>query len=173
MFCDGDSLGDDEPSHRPRQLVVGLALQCSGPRPPPGGPQEGGVELSGDDAESSVLAAFQLVQSGWGQPGLPGWGSVVDNTEMKGPIDLEELMFPPAPPFGGKCGEYASPNSPRLGALDNQFKLLFSKAQIGAFFTKEQSTSLGILNCKSCSRDSIMLDACIAYIPNTPKLSST
>ncbi len=54
------------------------------------------------DAESSVLAAFQLVQSGWGQPGLPGWGSVVENTDMKVPIDLEELIFPPAPPFGGK-----------------------------------------------------------------------
>ncbi len=61
-----------------------------------------GFVLSGDDSESSVLAAFKLVQSGWGQPGLPGWGSVVENTEMKGPIDLEELVFPPAPPFGGK-----------------------------------------------------------------------
>ncbi len=55
----------------------------------PKGHKTGGFELSGDDAESSVLAAFQLVQSGWGQPGMPGWGSVVDNTEMKGPIDLE------------------------------------------------------------------------------------
>ncbi len=33
------------------------------------------------------MAAFQLVLSGWGQPELPGWGSVVDNTETKGPID--------------------------------------------------------------------------------------
>ncbi len=62
----------------------------------------------GNDSESSVLAAFQLVQSGWGQPGLPGWGSVVDNTEMKGPIDLEEFGFPPAPPFGGKRCEYST-----------------------------------------------------------------
>ncbi len=54
------------------------------------------------DAECSVLEAFQLVQSGWGQPGLPGWGSVVDDTEVKCPIDLEELIFPPTPPFGGK-----------------------------------------------------------------------
>ncbi len=46
--------------------------------------KRGGYELSADDAESSVLAAFQLVQSGWGQSGLTGWGSVVDNTEMKG-----------------------------------------------------------------------------------------
>ncbi len=68
----------------------------------PGGFKRGGFELSGDDAESSVLAAFQLVQSGWGQPELPGWGSVVDNTEVKGPIDLEDLIFPLAPPFGGK-----------------------------------------------------------------------
>ncbi len=37
---------------------------------------------------------------------MPGWGSVVDNAEMKGPIDLEELIFPTAPPFGGKSGEY-------------------------------------------------------------------
>ncbi len=65
------------------------------------GVKRGGFELSGDDSESSVLAAFQLVQSDWGQPGLAGWGSVVDNTEMKGPIDLEKLIFPPAPCFGG------------------------------------------------------------------------
>ncbi len=61
--------------------------------------RRGGFELSSDDAESSVLAAFHLVQWGWGQPGLPGWVSVVDNTEMKGPIDLEVLVFPPAPHF--------------------------------------------------------------------------
>ncbi len=59
-----------------------------------------GFELSGDDAECSVFAAFQLVPSGWGHPGLPGWGSVVDNTEAKGPVELEELVFPPATPFG-------------------------------------------------------------------------
>ncbi len=68
---------------------------------PASGLKRGGFELPGDDAESSALAAFQLVQLGWGQPGLPGWGSVVDNTEMKGEIDLDELIFPPAPPFGG------------------------------------------------------------------------
>ncbi len=51
-------------------------------------------ELSGDNPECSVLAAFQLVQSGRGQRGLPGWGSVVDNTEAKDPIDLEEFVFP-------------------------------------------------------------------------------
>ncbi len=37
-----------------------------------------GFQLSGDDAECSVLGAFQLVQSGRGQPGLRGWG-----TEMR------------------------------------------------------------------------------------------
>ncbi len=74
----------------------------------PEGLKKGGFELSGDDSESSVLAAFQLVQSSWGQPGLPGWDSVNDNTEMKGPIDLEELVFSPASPFGGKRGEYST-----------------------------------------------------------------
>ncbi len=64
--------------------------------------KKGGYELSGDDAECSVLAASQPVQSGWGQPELQGWGSVVDKTETKSPIDLEELIFPPATPFGGK-----------------------------------------------------------------------
>ncbi len=29
-------------------------------------------------------------------------GSVVDDTDVKGPINLEALAFPPAPPFGGK-----------------------------------------------------------------------
>ncbi len=48
------------------------------------GLKRGGLELVGDDAESSVLAAFPLVQSGWGQPRLPGWGSVLDITELKG-----------------------------------------------------------------------------------------
>ncbi len=36
------------------------------------------VELFGDNPECSFLTAFQLVQSGWDQLGLPGWGSVVD-----------------------------------------------------------------------------------------------
>ncbi len=102
MFCEGDSLGDDEPSRSPWQLVVGLALRWSGSLLYPVGLKRGGFELPVDDAENSVLAALQLVQSGWGQPGLPGWGSVVDNTETKGPIDIEELIFPPAPLFGGK-----------------------------------------------------------------------
>ncbi len=56
--------------------------------------------MPGDDVESFVLAAFQLVQS--------GWGSVVDDTEVKGSIDLEELIFHPAPPFGGQWGEYST-----------------------------------------------------------------
>ncbi len=51
---------------------------------------------------SGVLTAFQQVQSGWGLSGLPGWGSVGDHAEVKGPIDIEESAFPPAPPFGGK-----------------------------------------------------------------------
>ncbi len=42
MFCEGDSLGVDGPSRRPRQLVVKLALQCLGrvPRALEGGPSE-------------------------------------------------------------------------------------------------------------------------------------
>ncbi len=83
-------------------LLLGLRCNARDSRLYPEGLKRSGFELSGDDAESSALAAFQLVKSGWGQPGLPGWGSVVSNTEMKGPIDLEELIFPPAPPFGGK-----------------------------------------------------------------------
>ncbi len=66
------------------------------------GIKRGGFELSGDDAERSVLSTLQLVQLGWGQSGLPGWDSVVDSTEMKGPKNLQELIFPPAQPFGGK-----------------------------------------------------------------------
>ncbi len=80
-------------------LLLGLRCNARDSRLHPEGLKGGGFELSGDDAESSVLAAFQL---GWGQPGLPGWDSVVDNTAMKGPIDLDELIFPLAPPFGGK-----------------------------------------------------------------------
>ncbi len=83
-------------------LLLGLRCNSRDLRLYPEGINRGGFELSGDDAERSVLAAFQLVQSGWGQSGLPGWGSLVDSTEKKGPIDLEELVFPPAPPFGGK-----------------------------------------------------------------------
>ncbi len=83
-------------------FLLGLRCDARDPRLYPEGLKRGGFELSGDDVESSFLAAFQLVQSVWGHPGLPGWGSVVDNTEVKGPIDLEELAFPPAPPFRGK-----------------------------------------------------------------------
>ncbi len=88
VFCEDDPLGYDGPSRR--QIGVGLALQCSGLPP-----LSGGFERFGDHAERSILAAFHLVQSVWGKPGLPGWGSVVDNTTMKGPIVLEELIFPP------------------------------------------------------------------------------
>ncbi len=69
-------------------LLVGHGSLLLNSRLYPEGLKRGGFELSGDDSGSSVLAPFQLVQSGWGQPGLPDWGSVVDNTEMKGPIDL-------------------------------------------------------------------------------------
>ncbi len=40
-----------------------------------------------------------LFAKGWGQPVSPGWDGVVHNTDMKDPIDIEELVFPPAPPF--------------------------------------------------------------------------
>ncbi len=65
------------------RLLLGLRCNARDSCLFPEGLKRGGLELSGDDAESSVLAAFQLVQPGWGQPGLPGWGSVVDNTEIK------------------------------------------------------------------------------------------
>ncbi len=83
-------------------LLLGLRCNARDSCHFPEGLKRGGLELSGDNAESSVLAAVQLDQSGWGQPGLRGWGSVVDNTEVKGPIDLEELIPPQAPPLGGK-----------------------------------------------------------------------
>ncbi len=60
-------------------LLVGLGsllldLRCNARdfRLYPEGLKKGGFELSGDGAERSVLAAFQLVQSGWGKLGLPG-----------------------------------------------------------------------------------------------------
>ncbi len=63
-------------------LMLGLRCNARDSRLYPEGLKRGGFELSGGDAESSVLAAFQLVQSGWGQPELPDWDSVVDNTEV-------------------------------------------------------------------------------------------
>ncbi len=83
-------------------LLLGLRCDALGSRLYPEGLKRGCFELSCDYAESSVLAAFQLVQFGWGQPGLPGWGSVVNDSVVKGSIDFEELIFPPALPFGGK-----------------------------------------------------------------------
>ncbi len=60
-------------------LLLGLGCNARDSRLYPKGLKRVGFELSGDDEESSVLAAFQLVQAGWGQPGLPGGGSVVVN----------------------------------------------------------------------------------------------
>ncbi len=65
-------------------LLLNLRCNAWDFRPYPEGLKRGGFELSVDDAESPVLAPFQLVQSGWGQPGLQGWDSVVHNTEKKG-----------------------------------------------------------------------------------------
>ncbi len=48
------------------------------------GHKKGGFQLSADDADCSVLAAFQLIQSRWSQPRLPGWGNIVDNNEVNG-----------------------------------------------------------------------------------------
>ncbi len=61
-------------------LLLGLRCDAWYSRLYPEGLKRGGFELPGDAAESSVLADIQLVQSGWGQPGLPGWGSLIDNT---------------------------------------------------------------------------------------------
>ncbi len=57
-------------------LLLGLRSNARDTRLYPEGLKRGGFELSGDDAESSFLAAFQLVQSGWGQPELLSWGDV-------------------------------------------------------------------------------------------------
>ncbi len=62
-------------------------------------------ELSADNGEYSVLAPFKQVQSGCGQPALPGWGSVVENSEVKGPIDLQKLVFLLASPSVVSCVE--------------------------------------------------------------------
>ncbi len=76
-------------------LLLGLRCDARDSRVHSGGLRSC-FELSGDNPECSVLAASHIVQLGWGQPGLPGLGSVVECTEVKGPIDLEELVFPPA-----------------------------------------------------------------------------
>ncbi len=47
-------------------LLLGLLCNARDSRLYPEGLKSGGFELSGDDAESSVLTAFQLVQSRWG-----------------------------------------------------------------------------------------------------------
>ncbi len=46
-------------------LLLNLRCNARDSRLYPEGLKRGGFELSGDDSESSVLAAFQLVQSGW------------------------------------------------------------------------------------------------------------
>ncbi len=56
-------------------LLLGLRCNARDSRLHSEGLKGGGFELSGDNAECSVLAAFQLVQSGWGLPGLPGWAA--------------------------------------------------------------------------------------------------
>ncbi len=62
------------------------------------------------------LVAFQLVQSGWGQPGLSGWGSVFDNTEAKG---LEGFTFPPTPAVFSAMGDLNEHQHPfRVGGKD-------------------------------------------------------
>ncbi len=50
-------------------LLLGLRCNALDSRLYPEGLKRGGFELSGDDAESSVVAAFQLVQSGWASQG--------------------------------------------------------------------------------------------------------
>ncbi len=50
-------------------LLLGLRCDARDPRLYLEGLRKGGFDLSGDDAGSSVLTAFQVVQSDWGQPG--------------------------------------------------------------------------------------------------------
>ncbi len=74
-------------------LLLGLRCDARGSHLYSEGLKSGGFHLFSDDAECFVLTAFQLVQSGWRQPGLPSWSSLVDDAAVKGPIDLEELIF--------------------------------------------------------------------------------
>ncbi len=55
VFCEGDSLGDDGPSRRPRQLVVGLALRVV-PSSCNDGCQRASFELLVKTATSHLLA---------------------------------------------------------------------------------------------------------------------
>ncbi len=69
-------------------LLLGLRCDTRDSRFYSEGFKRNGFQLLGDDVVCSVLAAFQLVQSGRGQPGLRGWGTVVNNTEMRVPLTL-------------------------------------------------------------------------------------
>ncbi len=66
-------------------LFLGIRCDAWDPHLYPERIKRDSFPLSGGDVECSVLAAFQLVQSDWGQPGLPGLGSVVDNTDTNSP----------------------------------------------------------------------------------------
>ncbi len=55
-------------------LLLGLRCDARDSNFYPEGFKKDGFQLLGDDAECSVLAAFQLVQS--------DWGSILDYTEM-------------------------------------------------------------------------------------------
>ncbi len=83
-------------------LFLGLRCDARDSRFYSEGFKRNGFQLLGNDVVCSVLAAFRLVQSGCGHPALRGWGNVVDNTEVTGPMDLEELTSPSAPPFEGE-----------------------------------------------------------------------
>ncbi len=69
VFCEDDSLGD-RVGHG--GVLLGLRCNARDSRLYLEGLKRGGFGLSGDDADRYVLPAFQVVQSGWGQPGLPG-----------------------------------------------------------------------------------------------------
>ncbi len=69
-------------------LLVGYG-DTRDPRLYPEGLKRGGFELSSVPAGPVKLGPARVARL----------DSVVDNTEMKGPRDLEELVFPPAPPF--------------------------------------------------------------------------
>ncbi len=74
MFCKEGSFGGG--------LLLGLRGHARDSRFHSEGLNRGSIELSGDNSESSVFLTLQQVQSGWVQPGLPGWGSVVDHAEV-------------------------------------------------------------------------------------------
>ncbi len=100
-FCGYGSLGHGG-------LLLGLDCYARSSRLHSEGLMMSCFEVFGDNPECYALSAFQLAQSGRGHSGLPGRGKEIDSSGEKGPIDLKELVFHPAPPVGGMLDEYSA-----------------------------------------------------------------